>query len=510
MQDRLILSMHLLNEDGVKVVAIDDSEMVNLSIILENVAPAYKLSRISVVHNPKGSITKDFNRIHEYSLFLTKEDNKSYIARTSEENEKPRKMRRWGENSLRTERRLSFYPIYVKQGKIVSVGSVPDDDFHPSSKNIRLPNDEIEIWPIDQNGVERRWNFGLDSINGNLDRIMVIEADGFFDLFVSHEQTVPKTVWSGGEYDAGNYGNTLLIDILGVKKFDFPKSINLVKRCVYLSTESAEKPIILDYFAGSGTTGHAVINLNRDDQGKRKYILVEQGNYFDTVLKPRIQKVVYSADWKDGKAVAPETGISHAFKVLRIESYEDTLNNLELRRTAGQDRQLSALPESVRDEYLMSYMLDIESRGSLLSVEQFRKPFDCCLKVAVDSAGAYEERPVDMVETFNYLIGLRVRKVDMHLSEGYVLVSGTLPSGEKTLIIWRDADRIGYEALDHLCETLGVKPGETEFEVVYINADHNIPSTFTATEAEGGVTRTLKIRPIEPEFLERMFSVESV
>lgn len=274
--------------------------------------------------------------------------------------------------------------------------------------------------------------------------------------------------------------------------------------------KSIQENYILDYFAGSGTTGHAVINLNRDDQGKRKYILVEQGDYFDTVLKPRIQKVVYSSEWKDGKAVAPETGISHAFKVLRIESYEDTLNNLELRRTAGQDRQLSALPESVRDEYLMSYMLDIESRGSLLSVEQFRKPFDCCLKVAVDSAGAYEERPVDMVETFNYLIGLRVRKVDMHLSEGYVLVSGTLPSGEKTLIIWRDADRIGYEALDHLCETLGVKPGETEFEVVYINADHNIPSTFTATEAEGGVTRTLKIRPIEPEFIERMFSVESV
>lgn len=130
---------------------------------------------------------------------------------------------------------------------------------------------------------------------------MIIEADGFFDLFVSREQTVPKTVWSGGEYDAGNYGNTLLIDILGVKKFDFPKSINLVKRCVYLSTESAEVPIILDYFAGSGTTGHAVISLNRQDQGKRKYILVEQGEYFDTVLKPRIQKVVYSADWKDGK-----------------------------------------------------------------------------------------------------------------------------------------------------------------------------------------------------------------
>ena len=71
-------------------------------------------------------------------------------------------------------------------------------------------------------------------------------------------------------------------------------------------------------------------------KGKHKYILVEQGEYFDTVLKPRIQKVVYSADWKDGKATAPQTGISHAFKVLKLESYEDTLNNLQLRRSEAQ------------------------------------------------------------------------------------------------------------------------------------------------------------------------------
>ncbi|NQV47346.1 MAG: hypothetical protein HQ504_06130 [Rhodospirillaceae bacterium] len=294
--------------------------MVNLSIILENVAPEFKLSRVSVVHNPKGSITKDFNRVHEYSLFLTKADKKGNIARTSEKNDKPRKMRRWGENSLRTDRRPSFYPIYVKHGKVVRIGPVPDDAFHPSAKNISLETGETEIWPIDQDGVERRWNFGLDSIESNLDRIAVIKVDGFLDLFVTHEQTVPKTVWTGGEFDAGNYGNTLLIDILGDKKFDFPKSINLVKRCIYLSTASDQSPVILDYFAGSGTTGHAVITLNRQDSGHRKYILVEQGEYFETVTKPRMQKVVYSADWKDGKATAPQTGISHAFKVLKIES----------------------------------------------------------------------------------------------------------------------------------------------------------------------------------------------
>ena len=101
-------------------------------------------------------------------------------------------------------------------------------------------------------------------------------------------------------------------------------------------------------------------------------------------MKPRIHKVVYSAYWKDGKATAPQTGISHAFKVLKLESYEDTLNNLQLRRTAQQQDLLDTLPPPAKEDYLLRYLLDIESRGSLLSVEQFNKPFDCQLKVAVD------------------------------------------------------------------------------------------------------------------------------
>src|SRR5690606_34892772 len=251
-------------------------------------------SRVTVIHNPKGSITKDFNRVHEYAIFLTPEVEGKVIERTLTESDKPRKMRRWGENSLRIERRLSFYPIIIEDGKIVEVGEVPSDDFHPEGKNIILQNNRIAIYPVDQEGVERRWNFGLDSINENLDRIAVILKDGEYDLFVTHEQNVPKTVWNGGEYDAGNYGNTLLIGILGRKIFDFPKSINLVVNCLKLTTKSKSDALILDYFAGSGTTGHATIKLNREDQGNRKYILVEMGTYFNTVTKPRIQKVIYS------------------------------------------------------------------------------------------------------------------------------------------------------------------------------------------------------------------------
>jgi len=127
MQDRLRLSFSLLSNDGVHTIAIDDTELANLTKILEQTAPSYRLTKITVVHNPKGSITKDFNRTHEYALFLTPEELKNCIERTLEPNETPRRMRRWGENSRRIDRRLSFYPIYVVNDKIVRIGSVPDD-----------------------------------------------------------------------------------------------------------------------------------------------------------------------------------------------------------------------------------------------------------------------------------------------------------------------------------------------------------------------------------------------
>src|SRR5690606_23304349 len=97
------------------------------------------------------------------------------------------------------------------------------------------------------------------------------------------------------------------------------------------TTDNSNNHLVLDYFSGSATSGHAVIELNREDGGNRKYILVEMGEYFDSVTKPRIQKVIYSEGWKDGKPTTRK-GSSHMFKYLSLESYEDVLNNLELKR----------------------------------------------------------------------------------------------------------------------------------------------------------------------------------
>jgi adenine-specific DNA-methyltransferase len=228
------------------------------------------------------------------------------------------------------------------------------------------------------------------------------------------------------------------------------------------------------------------------------------------VLTARIQKICFSSNWGAGKPLNTNSGVSHCFKVLKLESYEDTLNNLQLRRTPAQGDLLNQLPDQAKDDYLLRYMLDVESRGSLLSIEDFIKPFDYTFKIAVDSAGAFEPRKVDLVETFNYLIGLSIKHIDAQPQRGFVTVTGTLPSGESCLVLWRDCEKINYDELRRMANRLDIEAANNPYAVIYINGDHNIPAVFTSTEAEGGITKTLKIRQIEPEFLSRMFAVEGV
>ncbi len=548
MWDRLAVSRNLLESKGTMTIAIDDAEMVNLSKIVEEIFSEYRMSKITVVHNPKGSITKDFNRVHEYALFLTKEDDKKAIARTLEKNKKPRRMRRWGENSLRTERRLSFYPIYVKEGEISRVGEVPSDDYHPGSRNVTMESGEVAIWPIDQDGIERRWNFGLDSINSNLNRIVALEVDNTLDLFLTHELTVPKTVWSGGEFDAGNYGNTLLINILGAKKFDFPKSINLVKRCISLSTANFKNAIVLDFFGGSGTTAHATIDLNKEDGGNRKYIMVEMGNHFETVLKPRVSKVIYSPEWKGGKPLS-RSGTSHFYKYIRLESYEDTLNNLEFDSSSMSGENLEASSDVMKD-FLLHYMLDLQTEGSasLLNVDGFSAPMEYKLNVKNSGSEANVIQQVDLLETFNYLIGLRVvhiaapeefegkfkREHDPELptdqttrlvldgklkpcKEGkwwFRKVEGWVPSNlhdpnnggrENVLIVWRKlSDDLEKDnvMLDEWFKKYRIDTQDREFDRIYVNGSNNLPNL----KREGD---RWTVELIEGEFHRRMWDIDT-
>ena len=148
--------------------------------------------------------------------------------------------------------------------------------------------------------------------------------------------------------------------------------------------------------------------------------------------------------------------------MLKLESYEDTLNNLELRKPV-QDLADLGLSENVQNDYLLHYMLDVESKGSLLNTQDFQKPFDYQLNIATTSAGAYEAKTIDLVETFNYLIGLRVEQMDDKREKGIVSVIGKLPNGEKAFILWRDIEKIGYGELNRYLDSRSIKAGDSEF-----------------------------------------------
>jgi len=515
MDNRIGRSSVLQAHTGALVVAIDKYEQNGLERLLSERFSEKEVTSVAIEHNKKGVQGDGFSYTSEFAIFVTSGQkgsvNRRMLPRADWEYDN---LRNWGGESLRTDGRTCFYPIYVKNGQIVSFGEVCPDDFHPSSANEIQPDGTIAIYPIDPKGIERKWRYAQDTVGG-IKEILRVETkrNDILNIFKAKADSAYKTIWYDSRYNAGDYGTRVLTNMgFPEDDFDYPKSVHTVTDCV--KAVSGSESLVLDYFAGSGTTAQATIDLNRVDEGKRKYILVEQGAYFNTVLKPRVQKVVHSADWSEGKPTAPQTGVSHAFKVLKIESYEDAVNNLDLSRGQAQATLLDGFSDTARDDYLMRYMLDVEAKGSLLSVSDFRKPFDYTLKVAVDSAGAWEERKVDLVETFNYLIGLTVRHIDYDLKRGFVTVVGQLReqlgSNERTLVFWRDCERIGYEELDKRFKSLNINPSDSEYEVVYINGDHNIPSVVETSEAEGSLVKKLMLRQIEPAFLDAMFNVDDV
>lgn len=256
-------------------------------------------------------------------------------------------------------------------------------------------------------------------------------------------------------------GTIELKEMFGEEVLAFPKPTSLLEAVINQAVE--EQSVVLDFFAGSGTTAHAVINLNREDGGDRKYILVEMGEYFETVLLPRIKRVVFSDSWKDGKPQGSSNGVSQLIKYHTLEQYEDTLNNLE--RPRQQEGQLAFA--QLGDPYLLRYMLDFETQGSpsLLNIEALQSPFE--YKLAIQNGLEAKETTVDLVETFNYLLGLveKQRRAFDHDGRRYVAVWGTQASGrsaasDNIVIVWRITAGIvdNEEGLladrDFICDTI--------------------------------------------------------
>jgi adenine-specific DNA-methyltransferase len=324
--------------------------------------------------------------------------------------------------------------------------------------------------------------------------------------------------------------------------FEFPKAVEAVMDCIRIGCPS-EEGLVLDYFGGSGTTGHAVVRLNREADTRRRFVIAEMGAHFDTVLLPRMKKVVFTPDWKDGKperhATSEEAERSpNLIKVIRIESYEDALNNLETRRSPSQQSLLDAHDAQgaggFREQFLLRYMLDVESRGShsLLNVQAFQDPTSYRLRVKRPGSDESSEVTVDLLETFNWLIGLTVKhiaapqefsaeferdtekrlrvkgriKQEVAGPWWFRTVMGTTPDGRRTLIIWRkltgkpEQDNL---VLDEWFTKQGYSTRDYEFQLIYVNGDSNLENLKTPDD-------TWKVRLIEEDFHRLMFDTEGV
>lgn len=282
------------------------------------------------------------------------------------------------------------------------------------------------------------------------------------------------------------------LDALGLDDFPYCHSASFYLKLLRAASDQPSD-LILDYFAGSGTTGHAVINLNREDNGRRKFILVEMGEYFDTVLLPRIKKVTYAPEWKDGKPLRTATPEEiecspRIIKCIRLESYEDALNNIEF----GRGTQLTL--EDGYVDYLLRYMLRWETKGSgtLLNIEKLASPFSYVLRIYAD--GETRAITVDIPETFNYLLGLNVRSRRTYDDGGrrYLVYRGGISGilGRTVAVIWRKT--AGWQEEDFIQDRTFVEKRDLAAgaDAVYVNGDSLIPDA----------------KPVERLFRDRMFA----
>lgn len=273
----------------------------------------------------------------------------------------------------------------------------------------------------------------------------------------------------------------------------------------------SENAVVFDFFAGSGTNGDAVIFLNRDDGWSRKFILVEVGEQFNSVLIPRLKKATYSPEWSDGAPVRPaskeetQRGPS-IMKVLVLESYEDACDGI---RTDGRDtpqqKAFDKLPEAEREKYRLHYMLNVESRGSasLLNIQKFERPFGYTLRVTRDDVT--REQAVDLVETFNWLLGLHVDTIRVSRDatfkpgdHGILEVTGKDPQGNRCLVLWRNVDEVPDDKLIRWFEKNRYKVKDFEWDLIYVNGDNTLENLKRDDQ-------TWTVRLTEQEFHRLMF-----
>lgn len=337
---RLKLAKQLLNpKSSVLIVTIDEKEYTRLGLLLEQMFPEANIQMISSVINRKGSARdKEFSRVNEYLYFVmlgtmgpavTENNMLDVVPATNDKGTDWLPMRRAGTNSLRKDRPNLFYPIYfnTKTNHIVKVGeSLPLTENLPQEDK---QNDVIAIWPIKKNGTEGRWQLKNTTVrqkikegtvrvnrqkNGSLSvqylnegaikeiesgELVVKGHDEQGALIVkriSSKLSAPKTIWNQRSHDATAYGTSLLTKIIGNNRFSFPKSLYAVHDALRFFIADKPDALVVDFFAGSGTTIHAVNLMNSEDNGHRCCVCITNNEVSDDEQKLFIKKGIRPGD----------------------------------------------------------------------------------------------------------------------------------------------------------------------------------------------------------------------
>lgn len=483
MYDRLEKMKKLLNDKGVFFSSIDEYEVINLGQLMSFVFLENNIDILIWRKTGRQSNTKVIKRIkntHEYVMLAYNNKEQTLFNKMKllpdwkrEKNNADNDPRgNWEsgiicKNEDKSDKESeNYYSIILPSGRTLT------REFYFSKKEFEQKNIDGRIYyPRYGDGIPRLKIFENE------------EQEYYFDSIMDR-----MGVFSDAKQEINNVFNDEL--------FDTPKLIKMIKELVRISCNNTS--LILDFFAGSGTTGHAVINLNREDNGKRKYILVEMGEYFDTVTKPRIEKVIYSKDWKDGKPVSRE-GSSHIFKYIRLESYEDTLNNVEFSKPLVVD-------DFLQNEYLTKYKIQKEAENSkiYLPAEAIYNPFEFQLKITRKNESRVQK--IDLIETFNFLIGLQVNNIytkkynaefktmehgrlqadikpDNNGQYIFKIVEGSTLKREKVLVIWRnivgninnnDDLNKNNAVLESVTLKNQIKPADSEYDIIYINCTNSL------------------------------------
>jgi adenine-specific DNA-methyltransferase len=278
---RLMLAKRLLKPDGVLVVTIDDIENAHLGILLDEIFSDHVRVPIVIKYNRQGTPRMGLNRIHEYAHFITRreisrERGEGYVT--------TRNFRRNGMNSARAARPTMFFPIYISKSemKVLRAGEAAKPDFHPSKQTFDTGN-EFEIWPIDEDGIERNWNWSGVRVNKKQQDLAAKKKGEKVQVYfqtVNHPVDLSQTLWADRKHDASTFGSSLVQAIIG-KRFPFPKSLYAVADVLRLCCSANKDALVLDFFGGSGTTFHATAYLNKRDGGNRQSIIVTNNEVED-------------------------------------------------------------------------------------------------------------------------------------------------------------------------------------------------------------------------------------